>query len=774
MSARNRYSRSTQLGLALWLGAVGCAFNALDATALTPPHLWSQRFGGTSLDLGRSVAVDGSGNVVVTGYFQGTVNFGGGNLVTAGGTDIFVAKYDAAGVYQWSQRFGSTLNDFGFGVAFDGPGNVVVTGYFQGTVNFGGGNLVSAGSTDIFVAKYNAAGVHQWSQRFGSTSGDEGLAIAVDGAGNAVLTGYFVGTVNFGGSNLVSAGSDDIVVAKYDAAGVHQWSQRFGGTLSDLGRATAVDGAGNVVVAGSFNGTANFGGGNLVSAGSNDTFIAKYNAAGVHQWSQRFGSTGDDAVRAIAVDGPGNVVVTGYFTGTVNFGGGNLVSAGSYDIFVAKYDLAGVHQSSQRFGSTSDDYGFSIAMDGPGNAVVVGRFKSTVNFGGGNLVSAGSDDIFVAKYNAAGVHQWSQRLGASSADEGHDVAVDGVGNVVVTGYFQGTANFGGGNLVSAGSGDIFIAKYSPDLVEPVVASIVDVGNDQGRSVILVFSRSAAYDVASSPTPVVQYEAFRRNDPLPGLVLAGAESAPATSGWTFAGAIPAHHETEYTMIAPTLADSTITNGQYYSAFFIRAATADAGVFYDSPVDSGYSLDNLSPGVPTGFLYRAGTLSWDASRDADFDHFTIYGSSSDIFDASAIVVDDARGTSLDVTASAYAFYVVTSSDRAGNEGAPAVVKAATGADEGPRHYVLSVSAYPNPFNPVTTIRYTLPSRGRATIAIYDARGALVRTLLDAEKSAGAYTLRWDGRDDRGRPAVSGVYFARLGSGEITRSYKLVVLK
>ncbi|MDH3217262.1 MAG: hypothetical protein OEN01_13420, partial [Candidatus Krumholzibacteria bacterium] len=215
-------------------------------------------------------------NVVVTGDFQGTVDFGGGNLVSAGSTDIFVAKYDASGAHQWSQRFGSTNSDAGYGVAVDASGNVVVTGEFRGTVDFGGGNLVSAGSDDIFVAKYDASGAHQWSQRAGSTNLERGYGVAIDASGNVVVTGPFQGTVDFGGGDLVSAGSTDIFVAKYDASGAHQWSQRAGSTGGDIGQGVAVDASGNVVVTGEFQGTVEFGGGDLVSAGSTDIFVAKF------------------------------------------------------------------------------------------------------------------------------------------------------------------------------------------------------------------------------------------------------------------------------------------------------------------------------------------------------------------------------------------------------------------------------------------------------------------------------------------------------------------
>src|SRR5262245_54871701 len=150
---------------------VGCLGLGFDARASAPPHQWSQRFGAARFDGARSVVKDASGNVFITGYFSDTINFGGGDLHTGMFSDIFLAKFNAAGVHQWSRGFGDgQFNDVGLSVATDASGNVIVTGTFEGTVNFGGGNLTSAGSDDIFVAKFNAAGVHQWSQRFGDVT----------------------------------------------------------------------------------------------------------------------------------------------------------------------------------------------------------------------------------------------------------------------------------------------------------------------------------------------------------------------------------------------------------------------------------------------------------------------------------------------------------------------------------------------------------------------------------------------------------------------------
>ena len=132
--------------------------------ALSPPaHLWSQHFGAQgSSTRGFAITTDPWGNVIVAGSFSGSVGFGGGNLV-AEGTDVFLAKYTPAGVHLWSQKFGGAAADQAYAVAVDGEGYIFVTGYFQGIADFGGNALVSQGGNDMFVAKYNSVGDHVWS-----------------------------------------------------------------------------------------------------------------------------------------------------------------------------------------------------------------------------------------------------------------------------------------------------------------------------------------------------------------------------------------------------------------------------------------------------------------------------------------------------------------------------------------------------------------------------------------------------------------------------------
>jgi len=221
---------------------------------------WSVRHGGVGLDEGNAVAFDASGNVVVTGDFSGTADFGGGDL-TSVGYDVFIASYAAGdGAHRWSARYGGAGSDVGSGVAADASGDLFVVGNFGGIVNFGGSDLTSAGENDVFVASYAADGAHRWSQRHGGTLWDVATAVAVDGNGAVVVTGHFKGTTNLGGGDLTSAGGSDVFVASYTPGGTHRWSERFGGPLSDESALVAADGAA-VAIVGDLDEWIDFGGG---------------------------------------------------------------------------------------------------------------------------------------------------------------------------------------------------------------------------------------------------------------------------------------------------------------------------------------------------------------------------------------------------------------------------------------------------------------------------------------------------------------------------------
>jgi len=375
----------------------------------------------------------------------------------------------------------------------------------------------------------------------------------------------------------------------------------------------------------------------------------------------------------------------------------------------------------------------------------------------------------IAKYSSSGAHTWSRVSGGTDNDLVTGLGADVNGNAIVGGVFTSSLDMGGEVVTGGPNGGAFFAKYG--VGEPFISSIADIGNDQGRNVRISVTRSLL-DNGTAAHPITEYQAFRRVLPLPSSAMRGTQPVP-TGTWEFVASVPASGAKNYRIIAPTLADSTITLGMYRTKFFVRATTDDPVVFFDSPVDSGYSKDNLAPSIPQNFMFATGNLTWKESKDADFDYFSVYGSNSNAF-GSATLINYTTTTGIDVTAQPFSYYYVTATDFSGNEGKPAIVHALTGVGTTPGKYVLSVSAYPNPFNPLTTVRYTLPAKGHVTLDVYDLRGERVATLVNEDRDAGAYTATWHGTNDRGATVSSGVYFAKLSTPKGERSYKLVLLK
>ncbi len=206
-------------------------------------------------------------------------------------------------------------------MATDAAGNLIACGYFNGTIDLGGGPMTSAGGVDIYVAKFSPTGTLLWSKRFGDSANQGTRGLAVDASGNLLITGSFVGTVNFGGATLTSAGGADVYVVKLDPNGNHIWSKRFGDTLNQVGAGIATDAAGDVYFTGYLYGAMDFGGGTLTSVSGVDTYLVKLDPAGNHLWSMRGGGVGDQAAVRVAVDPVGNVSFVGIAVGTGSYGG---------------------------------------------------------------------------------------------------------------------------------------------------------------------------------------------------------------------------------------------------------------------------------------------------------------------------------------------------------------------------------------------------------------------------------------------------------------------
>jgi hypothetical protein len=422
---------------------------------------WVQRYNGpgNSTDHASSIAVDSLGNVYVTGSSIGIGT----------GQDYATIKYSSSGVQQWVQRYEGPGNsyDYASSIAVDNSGNVYVTGQSPGIGT----------SYDYVTIKYNSNGDSLWVQRYNGTGNgnDYAYSIAVDNSGNVYVTGNSKGFTIF-------YAHDDYATIKYNSNGDSLWVRIYtNGRGSSIPHSIAVDNSGNVYVTGRSGGGPSF---------SFACVTIKYSSSGVQQWSRRYGQGLGSLYSgaSIAVDGSGNVYVTG------NSGNGTFGGPSTFDYLTIKYNSNGDSLWIQRYNGPGDslDYATSIAVDGSENVYVTGR-------------SAGigtSYDYATIKYNSPGVQQWVQRYDGpgNGSDQASSMAIDNSGNIYVTG---GSAGIGTGS-------DYATIKYSqqPSTTLNLTALIQgfynNITNTMVRDTVRVYLRntSSPYSIVDSAKSVL--------------------------------------------------------------------------------------------------------------------------------------------------------------------------------------------------------------------------------------------------------------------------------
>lgn len=521
--------------LAARLGLVGGLLLSLPMYGSQPVIPWTSAvsFGGAGIDLGDAIKVDREGNRYVTGTFSATAYFptqaladphGGGlaspaasganSLISAGDTDAFLAKYDESGNMKWLLRAGGPGEDHGIDLAFDGAGNIYVTGVFTSNATFQGiigtSRSVIGTPNTIFLAKYSAAGELAWVQTGTAAFGtNQGYGVAVDPAtGSVYITGVSQGDTTFSSSNgsyhsVAGPFTWHMVLAKFDTSGDFQWGQSNQASPNSVARRVAVDLDANVYVTGWMEATTTFhsndghdqtveGFSEPVQSGPDypgDGFLVKYDENGNLKWVNHVGG-----YKAIPVDiassRDGKISITGFIGNVsgstqqsqtivtsqpggrnISLGGGTLTRPFNKDAFFATYDASGVLLEARRFGGSMDEGGTGIAYDRHGNLALAGLFKSTLQIGGQTLVGKTALNLFIATFAQAqqvctptpnsSRLAWVHTAGGiyvPSYETGPRIGLTAYGDAVVTGEYQSTTQFGNSiTLHTAGSTDGFMA-----------------------------------------------------------------------------------------------------------------------------------------------------------------------------------------------------------------------------------------------------------------------------------------------------------------------------
>lgn len=402
----------------------------LTATANSAP-VWTRQIGTAQDDAALSVATDSEGNVYVAGSTAGSLS--GDNR---GGSDAWLAKFDADGNRQWLRQPGTSEADVANGIATDNAENVYAVGTTAGVL-FGNQDK----DEDAWIAKYDPTGTRLWARQFGTVTTDSASGVATDSARGVYIVGDTSGPL----AGKFLGGYDDAWVAKYDADGKRLWARQIGTESGDWANGVATDSARNVYVTGTTEGP--LGG---AYQGKSDAWVAKYNTNGTRQWVRHLGDTYVNHGNAVATDSQRSV----YVVGETEICCGPIFFERSYP-WITKFDTAGHLKWTQNLDLAWRFSGaYSVAIDAENNIYLAGyTYRIDPPYG-----SDTETDAWVAKYDASGSQVWLKRVGVpKSVDSAASVATDTWGNILLAGSTGGA--FAG---PYHGGTDAFVVKYPAD------------------------------------------------------------------------------------------------------------------------------------------------------------------------------------------------------------------------------------------------------------------------------------------------------------------------
>jgi len=446
-------------------GAGGQAAGGAGGTGGTMPMVdvqWQERVGGQGEQLLRQMAVDGADQVGLVGTFNGAIALDSTYTAASSVSDGFIAKTDASGQVLWSRQVPGQGSRFvrPESATFGDMGSMFITGTFEGTTDFGSGPFSSIGNADAFIVKYDANGGFDWATVIGSSNGsDRGVAVATS-SNRLFAVGEWVSDITIGNTNHTSGAARNIYLASFGFGGSSLLSETWPSQGSHFVADVATDAAGEVIIVGTYDFVANFGGGDLSPSGSDDAmYVAKFTPTLVHQWSRSFSSSSGTIEPSRVCTQGSSIAVVGRYGGPIDFGGGAVPHTANDDAFALILDGAGNYVQAVTLNAAADE-GFGDCAFLPGSRLaVMGSFGSVVDTGMGPLSPDGDNDHLFLIYEAgSSTPTFARQLrGDGSVLQPHIEATTD-GGVILGSSPDGSHSFGGMVLPGTVGTDFAYAK----------------------------------------------------------------------------------------------------------------------------------------------------------------------------------------------------------------------------------------------------------------------------------------------------------------------------
>jgi hypothetical protein len=461
--------------------------------AQTMTHQWSYSWGNTEPDPGPQIVVDPTGHIYATGYFTGTVDFDPGTGETFLSTgpflrEVYVSKFDPSGQFLWVIRLVSSALINVKDLAYDPAGYILLTGDYTGTVDFDPGaesHAISSNnfSADTYILKLTQDGDFTWVRSTQGTGQEYGNEVTVDADGHIYAAGIFTGQGEFdpgpGLEVFVPEGLIDGFISKYDGDGNYLWTKHHAGSFQLGIYGMETDQAGNLYVGGAFDDIRDFDPGPdstvLTASGAWDAFFQKFDPDGNFLWVRTLSNGADNWVFDLKLDIEDQVLITGYYSGTLDFDQGtenHSFTADLNDVYVAKYSGQGDYIWASVFEGTSFDRANALFTSEDGRVYTTGFFGDQADFDPGPgtalLISTGqqdTDDAFLSILDSDGHFVFARNIGGKDNDAGSSLAVDNKSQIIIAGAFNQKAAFypdlsAPDSLASHGSTDVFMARWS--------------------------------------------------------------------------------------------------------------------------------------------------------------------------------------------------------------------------------------------------------------------------------------------------------------------------